>query len=80
MPITFDCPCGKTLKVPDEHAGRRAKCPICNAIVPIPGPDPEFEIIEKPKPGSSGSGTKPRGKPNQNSDDDDDRGTYGIAR
>jgi hypothetical protein len=83
MPITFNCPCGKTLKVPDEHAGRRAKCPVCSAAVPVPGPDPVFEIVEKPQPGSpnAGSGTKPTVQPTQNNDDDsDDRGTYRIAR
>jgi hypothetical protein len=72
MPITFDCPCGKTLRVPDEHAGRRAKCPACGAVVPIPGPDPVFEVEEKPKPGAAAPG-----KP---TDDEYDGTTYGIAR
>jgi hypothetical protein len=76
VPITFSCPCGKTLRVPDEHAGRRAKCPACGAVVPIPGPDPVFEVEEKPKPGAAGA------KPAEKSADDDeyDGTTYGIAR
>ena len=41
MPITFNCPCGKMLRVPDENAGRRAKCPACNAVVAVPKPEPE---------------------------------------
>jgi len=28
--------CGKSLKVADEHAGRRAKCPVCGTIVNVP--------------------------------------------
>jgi|SRR5579883_868637 len=78
MPITFDCPCGKTLRVPDAHAGRRAKCPVCNAIVPIPGPDPVFEVVEeKPKPAPVKPGTKPTKPPNDS--DDDDGGTYKLG-
>jgi phage FluMu protein Com len=48
MPITFSCTCGKTLRVADEHAGRRIKCPACNAIgtAPKPEPEPVFEVVE----------------------------------
>ena len=28
--------CSRTLKVADEHAGRRARCPSCQAIVTVP--------------------------------------------
>ncbi len=48
MPITFDCACGKTLRVPDTHAGKRAKCPACSAVVTVPEPDPVFEVVEVP--------------------------------
>jgi hypothetical protein len=75
VPITFNCPCGKTLRVPDEHAGRRAKCPACGAVVPVPGPDPVFEVEEKPQPGAAPPPGKPAGD-----DDADDGGTYGLAR
>jgi hypothetical protein len=78
MPITFDCTCGKMLRVPDEHAGRRAKCPACGSVVPIPGPDPVFEVVEKPKPGAA---PPPGQKPATNPDDDDsdDGGTYKLG-
>ena len=48
MPITVSCPCGKKLRVADEHAGKRVKCPACQAVstVPAPEPEPEFEIVE----------------------------------
>lgn len=49
MPIEFACDCGKRLKVSDEHAGKRAKCPACKnpvtvpsaAVIPTPPPKPE---------------------------------------
>jgi hypothetical protein len=40
MPITFQCECGKNLRVPDEHAGKRARCPACGREMTIPGPQP----------------------------------------
>jgi len=40
MAIEFRCVCGKKLTVPDDAAGRKAKCPSCNAVVNVPGPTP----------------------------------------
>jgi hypothetical protein len=38
MPITLNCAeCDKPLKVPDEWAGKRGRCPKCSAIIQIPG-------------------------------------------
>jgi len=37
MTISFQCTgCGRTLKVADELAGRKGKCPQCNAVLFIP--------------------------------------------
>ena len=37
MPIEFQCSgCNQTLRVPDDSAGKQAKCPKCDAIVPVP--------------------------------------------
>lgn len=37
MSVDFDCPyCKKRLSVPNETAGRQAKCPSCSAIVSVP--------------------------------------------
>ena len=45
--IEFACGCGKKLKVKDELAGRFARCPKCQATVPVPGTDaPEEEPQE----------------------------------
>ncbi len=41
MPITVVCgQCQQTLRVGDEHAGKRGKCPKCQSIVPIPADQP----------------------------------------
>ncbi|MCO6458213.1 MAG: hypothetical protein J5I93_23150 [Pirellulaceae bacterium] len=38
MPIEFACPsCRTTLRVPDDSAGKQARCPKCNAVIPVPG-------------------------------------------
>lgn len=34
--IRFFCPCGRRLKVSDEHPPSHGKCPDCGAIVPVP--------------------------------------------
>jgi hypothetical protein len=37
MPIEMRCTgCGQTLRVGDEHAGKKARCPACEAIVQVP--------------------------------------------
>jgi hypothetical protein len=36
MPIRFACTCGKQLQARDEYAGRRIKCPNCEALLNIP--------------------------------------------
>ncbi|MBM3979520.1 MAG: hypothetical protein FJ304_04405 [Planctomycetes bacterium] len=84
MPIAFDCSCGKTLRVPDEFAGRRAKCPACAAVLTVPLPEPQFEIVEEPPPpppraGAARHGELPAPKPVVD-DDSDDGSTYGLAK
>ena len=36
MPIRFRCKCGKIVKVEEQYAGRRAKCPNCGAQLVVP--------------------------------------------
>lgn len=36
MPITLSCGCGKRLAVKDELAGKKIKCPGCQAVVRVP--------------------------------------------
>lgn len=40
MPILFTCDCGAQARIADEHAGRRSKCPKCQAIFQVPIPEP----------------------------------------
>lgn len=70
MPITLNCACGRTLRVPDAHAGKRAKCPDCQAILPIPKAEPEFEVVEDDEPQKLAP--KPKRAAAVVDDDDDD--------
>ena len=71
MPITLNCPCGKTLRVADEHAGKRVKCPVCNAVIAPPAPEPSFEVVEESLPRAMAAA---RLKPALRDEDDDDGG------
>jgi len=77
MPITLNCTCGKTLRVADEHAGRRVKCPACSAVISAPAPEPQFEVVEEPKQGRTPA--RPVARPVATDDEDDDRG-YGMTK
>lgn len=47
--ITFNCPaCQKKYNVPDEFAGKRAKCKQCTADIEVPYPVVEAEIEAEP--------------------------------
>jgi hypothetical protein len=49
MPIEFHCAaCNKMLRVPDETAGKKAKCPNCGAVMPIPEAAPPKETAPWP--------------------------------
>jgi hypothetical protein len=41
MPIVVSCECGKQLRVPDAHAGKRIKCPGCGDAIRVPDADEE---------------------------------------
>jgi RsiW-degrading membrane proteinase PrsW (M82 family) len=56
MPITLSCECGKKLRVKDELAGRKVKCPGCGKVLIIPSAE-ENKVIpfqdepeQKPRP------------------------------
>jgi hypothetical protein len=36
MPILLPCSCGKQLRIPDDFAGKRIKCPACSEILTVP--------------------------------------------
>ena len=75
MPLTLNCACGKLLRVADEHAGRRIKCPACNAIIAPPAPEPQVDVVEdEPKRAPT---AKPVARPSHD-EDEDDNGGYGM--
>lgn len=36
MPVSFKCECGKALRVKDEFAGKKVKCPSCSRVIVTP--------------------------------------------
>jgi hypothetical protein len=73
MPITFNCACGKTLRVKDELAGKRVKCPACDAVAAVPAAEPQFEVVEEPPPKPvSRPLARPAAKPAAVDDEDDE--------
>jgi DNA-directed RNA polymerase subunit RPC12/RpoP len=46
MPISFQCGCGRNLRVKDELAGRRVRCPGCSSILAVPKPDIEYDAAD----------------------------------
>ena len=75
MPLTLNCACGKILRIADEHAGKRVKCPACSAVIASKPPEPAFEVVEdEPKQLAP---SKPAAK--HNDDEDDTRG-YGLTK
>ncbi len=41
MPIVINCQCGKQLRVPDELAGKKIRCPVCGEPRRVPVIDPD---------------------------------------
>lgn len=68
MPILVACPgCSARLNAPDAAAGKRVKCPKCQALIPVPAATPAFEEVEDEAPAKP-SARRPRGE-----EQDDDR-------
>jgi hypothetical protein len=36
MPITLTCACGRSLRIKDEFAGRKVRCPECQVVLTVP--------------------------------------------
>ncbi len=57
MPIDFSCNhCGKKLRVPDDFAGKKAKCPQCQEVVSIPAADAPDPFAGAPSDPLGGGG------------------------
>lgn len=59
MPIAVSCECGKRYRVKDELAGKRAKCPNCQAVLEIPLATDSASAREKERSAT----TPPVGRP-----------------
>ena len=44
--IDYTCVCGKQMRFKPEHAGKKTKCPDCNATITVPGSDDDVEDYE----------------------------------
>ena len=59
MAIAFQCShCNHSLRVPDDVAGKRIKCPKCQQVLRIPGPSEELSE-DKQSPDEKQVGTEP---------------------
>lgn len=60
MPITLGCSsCGKRFRARDESAGKRVKCPYCQAAVQVPSADESASAAAPTGPIPADSGTPP---------------------
>src|SRR5262245_31297750 len=75
MPITLNCGCGKVLRIADEHAGKRVKCPACSTVLSSAPPPPAFEVVEDELKQLARPVAKARVD-----DDDDDGGSYDMKK
>ena len=79
MPITLNCACGKILRIPDQHAGKRVKCPACNGILATAPPQPAFEVVEdEPRKLTTARPVAQPARPR--ADDDDDEESYSVPK
>jgi hypothetical protein len=46
MPITLPCPCGKSLQVKENLAGKRIKCPGCGGVLAVPAAPADLEPVD----------------------------------
>jgi hypothetical protein len=72
MPIAVSCrQCGKTLSAPDQLAGKKVRCPACQAVLVVPSPLAEetFKVADvEPEPVKR----QPRRVPDEPDEDEDE--------
>jgi len=69
MPISLVCSnCEKNLKIPDEMAGKKVRCPACKTVLTVPAVEEEEEAVDedeappppKKKPAAKKTYTSPK--------------------
>lgn len=81
MPIQIKCDCGKMLRVKDESAGKKVRCPNCQAILTVPQPEPMLVEPDPEEPMAVAVTAAPPKKspPARNKEADDDDSTAVAA-
>ena len=46
MPIALTCGCGRAMRIKEEYAGRKVRCPDCRGVVTVPEPTAPPQIDE----------------------------------
>jgi hypothetical protein len=68
MAIVLRCKCGKSLRVSDDYAGKKARCPECQSVLVIPKYDTDDNGDDVPR---AALVTTPKRRPARDDDDDD---------
>lgn len=42
--MDFTCTCGKQYRLPDDAAGKRARCKACGEVFTVPSPEAEYQV------------------------------------
>src|SRR4051794_799861 len=50
MPISVSCLCGRSMRIRDEHAGKKIRCPACSSTISVLLPQAHAEVIEEAIP------------------------------
>jgi predicted Zn finger-like uncharacterized protein len=87
MPIQVECPsCHATIRVPDEHAGRRGRCPRCKAVFVATAPMTATADVDAPAigpaaghPAEVGHAVAPGPSAARDGDGDGDGDLYALA-
>jgi ribosomal protein S27E len=73
MSLSLRCKgCKSTLKVPDQFAGKKVKCPKCAAVIAVPRKEEEEFVAVEVKEQRVKAGPARKTKPSRRDDDDDD--------
>ncbi len=75
MAIAVTCTCGKKLRVADENAGRKIRCPACERVFRLPEADDERDEDERDEPTRRVRADRPAAKKpvsRRGRDDDDE--------